>query len=105
MAQPSDSAAIEATADGKLLVARDGFLLRYNSAFEPDTTFGGGDGVVELAGQRVPLDIVNIKVIDGGKILLAGHSGGATGADFTVARLNADGSLDASFGGRTPRLA
>ena len=100
-----ENAVVEATADGILLVARDGFLHRYiraldGRAFEPDTTFGGGDGVVELTGQRFPFDIDDIKVA-GGKILLAGQSVGevGSGVDLTIARLNDDGSLDTTFGG------
>ena len=101
-----DHAAIEVTADGHILVTRNGFLHRFNRAYQPDPTFGGGDGVVEtpstgIAGARFPGNIVDIKIVAGGKILLAGQSSAGAGEsiDFTLARLNPDGSLDTTFGG------
>ena len=100
-ADVTDNAVVEVTMDSKILVARDGFLHRYLRDLTPDPSFGGGDGVIELAGQRFPTRIVDIKLTPAGKVLLAGQStgGGAAGTDLTVAQLNPDGSPDASFGG------
>jgi uncharacterized delta-60 repeat protein len=67
--------------------------LRYNSDGSLDTTFGiGGKATtpLTLAPTAVALDAA-------GRILVAGSTGGFP-ADFVVVRLNADGSLDSTFG-------
>ena len=65
---------------------------------DPDPSFGGGDGIVELA---VPESGLNAAAILGdGRIVVAGHGDGTSGqAEFLAARLGADGQLDGSFGG------
>lgn len=67
-----------------------------------DKSFGGGDGIASIAFDNDPLPD-HIAIAPNGKIVMAGIRGGAgnliTGDDeFVVARLNADGSPDASFG-------
>lgn len=87
--------------DGKLLLAgtsqKANFdanfgIVRLNSDGSLDTSFSG-DGKAMFA---VGLDDrpYSIALQDDGKILL----GGATDGDFSVVRLNADGTLDRSFG-------
>ena len=75
-------------------------IARLNRDGSLDTTFGGGDGIVitDIAGR---LDLPgSVKVQPDGKIVLAGLSQRSfTTSDFAVARLNADGTLDASFDG------
>src|SRR5688500_8405198 len=55
-------AVVEVAADGKVLVARPGFLHRYTRDLTPDTTFGGGDGIVELTGAHFPIRIVDMEL-------------------------------------------
>ncbi|HYC48166.1 MAG TPA: hypothetical protein VED01_22055 [Burkholderiales bacterium] len=86
--------------DGKILVAghsnasgSNAFALaRYNADGSLDTTFDG-DGKLDAAalgefGYRITLQ-------PDGRIIMTG----STGSSFIVVRLNADGSLDSSFGG------
>ena len=92
-------------ADGKILLIgysypssqNDVLLVRLNADGSPDTSFGGGDGIVttDLGVNEVGTTVV---VQADGKILVGGHSDGA-GTDFLVVRYNTDGSLDTSFGG------
>jgi len=62
-----------------------------------DTGFGdGGTVVVPIGGQSAVARCV--KVLDNGKILLGGSCTRDGNSDFTLVRLNADGTLDTSFG-------
>ena len=90
-------------ADGKIVVGGDAYdphynydflLVRLNSNGTLDASFGG-DGVVttNVGGQAFGDSIREIAVLPDGKILAAGNS-----INFVLARYNADGSLDASFG-------
>ncbi len=91
-------------ADGKILLVgysypasqNDFLLVRLNADGSPDTSFGGGDGVVttDLSSNDAATTVV---VQADGKILVGGYTTGA-GLDFMVARYLADGSLDTSFG-------
>ena len=93
--------------DGKILVAgeiyqgttSDFALVRYNADGSLDTTFGGGDGIVTTPIGAGSEDGTSVAVQSDGKILVAGFSDNGTDNDFAVVRYNADGSLDASFGG------
>ena len=110
--------------DGKILVAWNGataigplnaqatpplFLARYNPDGTPDSTFGGTAhgqpagtpaGTVAFTNDRVLQSIAKIVPIAGGKVVLAGQSQGTTTQeDAAVVRLNADGTLDTTFGG------
>lgn len=95
-----------ATADDKVLVAgRFGeagnafnamIVARYNADATLDTTFGGGQGFVVVAHQ-VPgyLAAAYGLALDGaGRILVSGSNGQTA----VLARLTANGTLDASFG-------
>jgi uncharacterized delta-60 repeat protein len=68
-------------------------LARYNANGSLDATFGqGGKVVTDFAGTE---DVGWGAVLQGdGRIVLAGRSGN----DFALARYNANGSLDATFG-------
>src|SRR5215217_6127747 len=63
-----------------------------------DPTFGNGGIVTTDFG--IPSNDFGASVVQAdGKVVVAGYSFEAgTGLDFAVARYNADGSLDASFG-------
>ena len=73
---------------------------------ELDTSFNfSGEVDVDFDGGK---DICNAVLVQpNGKILLVGSSVAATGtadADFAVARLNVDGTLDTTFGGGSGRV-
>jgi uncharacterized delta-60 repeat protein len=77
---------------GNVLITRSvAIVARYNASGTPDTSFGGGDGVVEIDFGAPGKETANaVALASGGKIVVAG-----TG----LARLNANGSFDTSFGG------
>ena len=87
--------------DGKVLAAGFAFvgpqdpdfaLVRYNADGSLDAGFGnGGKVLTNFGGQDIALAIA---VQTNGKIILAG----ASGFDFGLARYNANGSLDTTFG-------
>ena len=92
--------------DGKTLLAGYGagtggagwYLARYNANGSLDSTFGtGGLVVTGLSSSDAWTGAV---AESDGKIVLGGFSdpGTSTGTDFTVARYNADGTLDTTFG-------
>jgi uncharacterized delta-60 repeat protein len=101
-ATPADAALLP---DGALLavggVVKDGnadlALFRWKADGTRDTSFGNfgalrlpiGQGSEEAAGVAVQPD---------GKAVVAGYVQTATGEDFLVLRLNADGTLDSTFG-------
>jgi uncharacterized delta-60 repeat protein len=84
--------AIALADDGTVLVAGAAAgraaVVRLRADGSPDTSFGGGDGVV-----TAPAGAFRDVVAVGGKILCAGTSSG----DFLVARYNADGTPDTTF--------
>ncbi|MGV9002670.1 T9SS type A sorting domain-containing protein [Flavobacterium sp.] len=93
--------------DGKILVCAEGYypneatqavVVRYNSDGSVDSTFGGGDGIVRSKDDS-EIDLWThsngMGIQSTGKIIIAGD--GFT-AEERIFRLNADGSLDASFG-------
>ncbi|WP_297696753.1 DUF2341 domain-containing protein, partial [uncultured Eudoraea sp.] len=90
--------------DGKIVVAgstgdglSDDFaVLRYNSDGTPDTTFDG-DGMVTTSFSAGLDQAYSIQIQPGGEILVLGTS--SNGTELTMARYNADGSLDTSFDG------
>jgi uncharacterized delta-60 repeat protein len=93
--------------DGKLVVAgyalgaasADFALVRYNSDGSLDTTFGaGGKVTTDFASRSDAAFSVTIQA--DGKLVAAGYTGGSgmNSSDFSLARYNVDGTLDASFG-------
>ncbi|MES2098719.1 MAG: hypothetical protein V4569_02775 [Pseudomonadota bacterium] len=99
--------AIALQADGKILVAgsadetpkgKSFALVRYNADGSVDTTFGSAGKVITSFGSDSD-EAFAIVVQPDGRIVLGGHTRSATrGIDFALARYNADGSADASFG-------
>jgi uncharacterized delta-60 repeat protein len=85
-------------ANGKIVVggsSPDAFLLaRYQADGSPDPSFGKGGKVFQTFPQFV--DASDMSVLADGTIVLVGSN--RYDHDFMVARFNADGSLDASFG-------
>lgn len=87
--------------DGKIVVAGDTGLgistdfaiVRYNADGSLDATFGNGGKVTSDLGDFDKA--LAIAIQSDGKVVVAGHTGFA---DFALARYNADGGLDSSFG-------
>lgn len=106
-AASDEAQAVAVQADGKILVAGasdqgatgyDFALARYNADGSLDASFGTGGRVVTAFGPQSDKAYA-VLVQPDGKILVGGESVQATtGGDFALARYNADGSLDASFG-------
>ncbi|MCX5408820.1 calcium-binding protein [Streptomyces sp. NBC_00335] len=96
--QPSDGKIVVA---GRTEVADEGggccffSLARYNTDGSPDQNFGTA-GLVRVESFGNASGAADLVVQPDGKILAVGLSGGA---GFALARLNADGSPDPSFGG------
>jgi uncharacterized delta-60 repeat protein len=90
---------LELQNDGKMVVGVDNlwpaadYLLRYNPDGSLDTSFGGGDGRVDLPDQRSLAAIA----LSGDKIVAAINTN--ADAEQFVYRFNSDGSYDTSFGG------
>jgi uncharacterized delta-60 repeat protein len=104
---PDDLLALAFQPDGKILAAGgNGFgapnekfaLARYNSDGSLDTSFGG-DGKVTTNFTPDPDVAFVVRVQGDGTIMAAGGSALAVKPEFALARYNADGSLDTSFGG------
>ncbi|CAH0137607.1 M10 family metallopeptidase C-terminal domain-containing protein [Pseudomonas brassicacearum] len=102
--------------DGKILVAGyneqdatgyDFKIIRLNQDGTFDTSFGNeGVAVFDLAGGRDTAR--DITVLADGKILVAGQSNYFGNTDFSIIRLNPDGTLDTTFGalaGVLPQIA
>jgi uncharacterized delta-60 repeat protein len=100
--------ALAVQSDGKLVVvgqARDGStnykwaLARYTAEGALDTSFGTGGKITTDMGHNDDAAWA-LQILSNGQIVVAGRGGTAsTGYDFGLARYNADGSLDTSFGG------
>jgi uncharacterized delta-60 repeat protein len=76
----------------------DPLVARFNASGTPDTTFGGGAGytLVDLGGQS---GISAIALQPNSQIVAAGRLATASSThEFATIRLNADGSLDTTFG-------
>lgn len=94
-------------ADGKIVVAGTGnagasstndfALLRLNANGTLDTSFNGSGKLVVPVGSGP--DAANAAVLQAdGKIVVAGTVGSGSTADYGLVRVNADGTLDSSFG-------
>jgi uncharacterized delta-60 repeat protein len=109
-------AAVALQSDGKIVAAgdvNDVFagnvqigVVRYNTDGTPDSTFGNGGLVITGFQFR---DLANAVAIQpDGKILVGGYSAAGNSSSystrFLVARFNANGTLDTTFGGGTGRV-
>ncbi|MRD49150.1 hypothetical protein GHT07_17885 [Caenimonas koreensis DSM 17982] len=105
------SAALQA--DGKILIVGGAWkspgnnfqfaIARYNADGSLDTTFDGDGKVTTIVTTRSDV-LYSVVALPTGKVLVAGFStttanGSGSFRDFTLARYNADGSLDATFNG------
>ena len=66
-----------------------------------DLSFAGGSGVIAslVIGSGTNQHLTAMALQPDGKLVVAGYCDGPTSQDFCVARINADGTLDASFVG------
>ncbi len=69
--------------------------VRYNANGSLDTTYGGGDGISVLVPVGSSGRAYTVHVLAGDKILLAGQGND----DLVAVRLNANGSIDTTYGG------
>lgn len=93
--------------DGKILIAGDSsttatgpfipYLFRHNSDGSADQTFGSSGLGAPIPGS---FDVAALALQPDGKIVVSGTalSVSPANADFAVARLNSDGTLDSGFG-------
>jgi len=92
--------------DGKILqtgynnTTAEALVARWNSDGTVDTSFGGGSGYVSID-PGVNVVIIDIHIQDDGRLVLTGYSHNGTDWDLLVMRLDADGTLDTSFGSGT----
>lgn len=100
--------------DGKIVICgtrvsngssgSDFFVARFNANGTLDTSFSfDGEVTIDFDGGTGSDLAQGVAVQTDGKIVVAGTTTGSVSgsADFAVARLNADGSLDTTFGGGT----
>jgi uncharacterized delta-60 repeat protein len=93
-------------ADGKLVVSgfsdngsnNDFALVRYNTDGTLDTTFNGSGKLTVAFGSSSDIASSVIQQADG-TLVAAGYSTIGSNTDFSVARFNNNGSLDATFNG------
>jgi uncharacterized delta-60 repeat protein len=101
--------AIELQSDGKVVILGNttrllgvvvlpggDVLTRYLADGSMDTSFGGGDGIVDTPMGE---DTTALHIAPGDKILLGGAIAADGATRFGVARLNTDGSADTGFSG------
>jgi uncharacterized delta-60 repeat protein len=93
-----DGSILAAGFAGSNTTSHDFAIARYNGDGTLDTTFGiGGKATVDFFGRIDEARAVAVQ--PDGRIILAGSAfNGTTLADFGLARFNADGTLDTSFG-------
>ncbi|WP_177307271.1 DUF4214 domain-containing protein [Pseudoduganella namucuonensis] len=91
--------------NGKILANNGPELLRYLADGTPDTTFGSGGRLAMELGAGGYRQIYDTTPLAGGKILVTGTALNTASAivpgdtGIVLARLNADGAYDKSFGG------
>ncbi len=85
-------------------VSSDAFLAKFTSAGVLDTSFGGGDGYVYLDTAGAADFGEGVHALPDGTIYLATTSNLGSGSDFTLAKFDADGTLDSRWGIATDTL-
>lgn len=101
--QSDDARALVIQPDGRIVVVgtagEDIALARYTPDGKLDTSFGaGGFKITDLGFEDVA---TGVALTPDGKIVIAGHTIGATlNNDFLLARYDAAGTLDTTFGSR-----
>lgn len=100
-----DRSAMALQADGKIVIVGGTFtdfvLARFNANGTLDTSFDGDRKVTTDLVADEQEEALSVAIQGDGKIVVAGYTGtpGAGGpANFAIARYNADGTLDTTFG-------
>lgn len=95
-----DDSAMALQADGKIVMVGGGFrLARYNADGGLDAGFGAGGLVTTDLPGTTSEQAHGVALQPDGKIVVVGFTfASGRNSDFVVARYNADGGLDASFG-------
>ncbi|MFO1438783.1 MAG: choice-of-anchor D domain-containing protein [Verrucomicrobiaceae bacterium] len=90
--------------DGKIVfgghsfISNDDFMvMRQNADGTPDTSFGNNGSATTTIGASTDIGRALLLQNDG-RIVLAGYSSNGSNDDYAIARYNADGSLDGTFG-------
>ena len=106
-----DRSAMALQADGKIVMVggtfTDFILARFNADGSLDTDFGSGGGkvITDMGGGNRQEEALGVAIQPDGKIVVVGHTAIPTTPPnpilpptFAIARYNANGSLDTSFG-------
>ena len=96
---------LELTSDGRLVMAgythnganNDLLVMRFLADGSPDPSFGNGQGYVVFGGRGDQMAL-GLALQGDQKIVVTGRTSASGGNDVLTLRLNADGSLDTSFG-------
>jgi uncharacterized delta-60 repeat protein len=88
---------VTAQPDGKILIGGNNLVARYNANGTPDASFGSG-GYITTAFGSTNAVALQPQANGTSKILAAGGTSSKVNGDFAVARYNADGTLDTTFG-------
>jgi uncharacterized delta-60 repeat protein len=88
---------VKVQSDGKIIVAGMSQIYRLNTDGSLDTTWGTTGGSTQSI-NGYPFYIREIAIQSDGKVVMAGHVTNGTNNDFGLIRINADGSLDNTFG-------
>ncbi|MCW5636472.1 MAG: hypothetical protein KIT17_24275, partial [Rubrivivax sp.] len=95
--------AIALQPDGRIVAAIGPRVARYLADGTLDTSFGSGGSVADVLGGSGGSEIADLAVMPDGRIVAVGSVRTSLTSvlayDYGVARLNADGSVDASFNG------
>ncbi|MBK6932511.1 MAG: hypothetical protein IPH12_17285 [Saprospirales bacterium] len=97
--QPDGKVLLTGTVYSNMTTFYDLVLFRFNANGTPDNTFGANGKVVSVLSTNSAYELGNaIALQQDGKIVAAGRIANTTPAEFVVARYNANGVLDNTFG-------
>ncbi|HEY7986383.1 MAG TPA: cadherin-like domain-containing protein, partial [Methylophilaceae bacterium] len=97
--QPDGKILVAGTAGGTASTAASFAVARYNSDGSLDSTFDGNGKATTNFTSVLGSAASSVALQADGKVVVAGSAQNVgTGEDFAVARFNADGSLDSTFG-------
>lgn len=82
---------------GQGSVTADFVIVRYNTDGTLDTSFGTGGKVITDFSSGYD-GATTLAIQSDGKLVAAGYANDISGSDFAIARYNANGTLDTSFG-------
>ncbi len=103
LSQASRAVSIKQQNDGKIVMAGNGYngsdtdfsVIRLNSDGSLDTSFNSSGNA--MLGFGAADTATSMQILSDGKIVVSGYSSIGGNEDYSVVRLNSDGSLDTSF--------